>query len=96
MLACLEFIAHRFGVHPHLGQVWFSLGGGEEYTYEAMFYGHRYAVRSDGKCAEIAVDGRKTGAYPCGQRIITDQQGRILSEVIIENEKERSESCDGN
>ena len=28
-LACLEYIAHRYGIHPHLGQVWFSLGSGK-------------------------------------------------------------------
>ena len=95
MLACLEFIAHRFGVHPHLGQVWFSLGAGEEYTYEATFYDHRYAIRSDGIRAEIAVDGRAMGTYPCGRRIVTDSRGRILSEVIIDDEKERNESEDG-
>ena len=95
MLACLEYIAHRFGIHPHLGQVWFSLGSGEEYTYEATFYEHRYTIRSDGKRAEIVADGRVIGIYPCGERLIADQQGCILSTVLIEDEKGGIESNDG-
>jgi len=84
LLSALEYIAHRFGIHPHLGQVWFSLGGGEEYTYDAVFYDHRYAIRSDGTKAEIAVDGRPVGTWECGQRIVTDRLGRLLSTVQIE------------
>ena len=85
LLSALEYIAHRFGIHPHLGQVWFSLGSGEEYTYEAVFYDHRYSIRSDGKKAEITVDGKAMGAYPCGQRIITDSRGHMLRSVPIED-----------
>lgn len=84
MLAALEYIAHRFGIHPHLGQVWFSLGSGEAYTYKAVFYDHRYAIRSDGIRAEIALDGHPIGTYPCGQRLITDRQGSFLRAVQIE------------
>ncbi len=85
LLALLEYIAHRFGLHPHLGQVWFSLGSGVEYVYEAAFYGHRYAVRSDGKKAEIAVDGRPAGVWPCGQRIIADRTGQVQRILRIED-----------
>ena len=85
LLSVLEYMAHRFGIHPHLGQVWFSLGGGEEYTYDAVFYDHRYAIRSDGVKAEIAVDGRSAGSWECGQRIIADRYGRILNTVQIED-----------
>ena len=85
MLSALEYITHRFGIHPHLGRVWFSLGGGEAVEYEAVFYDHRYTVRSTGKRAEIAVDGRPAGTFPCGQRIITDPAGRILDTVLIED-----------
>ena len=85
LLSALEYIAHRFGIHPHLGQVWFSLGSGEEYTYEAVFYDRRYTIRSDGKKAEITVDGKAMGAYPCGQRIITDSRGHMLRSVPIED-----------
>ena len=85
LLSALEYIAHRFGIHPHLEQVWFSLGSGEEYTYEAVFYDRRYTIRSDGKKAEITVDGKAMGAYPCGQRIITDSRGHMLRSVPIED-----------
>ena len=85
LLSALEYIAHRFGIHPHLEQVWFSLGSGEEYAYEAVFYDHRYSIRSDGKKAEITVDGKAMGAYPCGQRIITDSRGHMLRSVPIED-----------
>ena len=84
-LAVLEYIAHHFGIHPHLGQVWFSLGSREEYTYEARFYGHGYAIRGSGRTAEIFVDGKPLGAFACGQRIITDPEGRILDTVRTED-----------
>ena len=87
LLSALEYIAHRFGIHPHLGNVWFSLGSGEEYTYDAMFYGHHYAIRSDGKTAEILLDGKGQGCFPCGQRIIAAAQGSMLKAVRIENEE---------
>ena len=87
MLSCLEYIAHRYGIHPHLGQIWFSLGSGESYQYDAAFYGRRYAIRSDGKQAEVTVDGRALGFFSCGRRIITDAQGQILNSVRIEEEQ---------
>ena len=88
MLAALEYIAHRFGIHPHLGQVWFSLGSRLEYTYEAAFYAHHYAVCCDGKKAEITVDHHSFGTFFCGQRIVTDRTGRILWAVPIEAGKD--------
>ena len=84
LLAALEYIAHRYGIHPHLGRVWFSLGSGEEYEYEAVFYGRRYSIKSSGRQAEIALNGKPLGTYPCGQRIITDAEGKALSSVRIE------------
>ncbi len=82
LLASLEYIAHRFGIHPHLGNVWFSLGKDEAYQYEATFYGHRYGIFSDGGKAEIRVDGRPVATHPCGFRIITDHRGNILDAGI--------------
>ena len=87
MLAALEHIAHRLGIRPCLGQVWFSLGSGEKYDYEAVFYDHRYGIRSDGKRALIRVDGHDIGTRPCGQRIMTDRDGHILGTVPIEDEE---------
>ena len=84
LLACLEYVAHRFGIHPHLGQVWFSLGSGTPYEYDAAFYGRRYAIRSDGKRAEIQLDGKPLGRWDCGVRLITGESGDILRSVQIE------------
>ena len=89
LLSALEYIAHRFGIHPHLGQVWFSLGSGEEYVYEAIFYDHRYTIRSNGTQAEIAVDGKTSGIYSCGQRCITDARGNVLNTVRIAHDADR-------
>ena len=85
MLACLEYIAHHYGIHPHLGSVWFSLGSGDSYEYEAVFYGHRYEIRSSGRQAEIRIDGKAAGTWDCGIRIITDEDGKILRTVSIES-----------
>ncbi len=84
LLACLEYVAHRFGVRPYLGQVWFSLGCGKAYEYDAAFYGRRYAVRSDGKQAEIQVDGKSMGRWDCGVRVIANESGAILRSVRID------------
>ena len=64
-----------------------NLGVGQ--TYEAEFYAHHYAVRSNGKKAEITVDQLSLGTFPCGQRMITDRAGRILQAVRIEDEGKR-------
>ena len=85
LLATLEYIAHRFGIHPHLGNVWFSLGSGEEYAYDAQFYGRRYEIRSDGKQAEIRLDGKTICTHPCGFRLITDRRGKALRKTAIES-----------
>ena len=89
MLACLEYMAHHYGIHPHLGRVWFSLGSGKPYEYEAVFAGHRYAIRSGGQTAEIRQDGKVLGSWPCGRRIVTDENGFFLRTEAIE------ESVDG-
>ena len=86
MLACLEYIAHRYGIHPHLGEVWFSLGSGKPYEYEAVFCGHRYAVRSSGRRAEILTDGKAAGTWDCGIRVVTDGNGNVLRTITIEDE----------
>ena len=84
MLACLEYIAHHYGIHPHLGQVWFSLGSGAAYEYEAVFYDHHYAIRSDGQTAEIRMDRKTLGRWECGRRIVTDENGLFLRTELVE------------
>ena len=84
MLACLEYIAHHYGIHPHLGTVWFSLGSGKPYEYEAVFYGHRYRIASDGRTAEVRTDGKTTGRWNCGVRVVTGETGSVLRTVRIE------------
>ena len=84
MLACLEYIAHHYGIHPHLGQIWFSLGSGTPYEYHAAFCGHRYEIRSNGIQAEIRIDGNPAGTWKCGYRLITGENGEILKQVPIE------------
>lgn len=85
LLACLEYIAHRAGIRPCLGNAWFSLGSGVAFEASAVFYGHRYAVNSDGRRAEIRVDGKSIGVFFCGQRVITDENGALLRTVPIDS-----------
>ena len=87
LLAVLEYIAHRWGIHPHLGNVWFSLGSGLPCEYEAVFYHHRYRIKSDGKTASVRVDGREIAQTTCGIRLITDEAGQVLRSVSIEDGK---------
>ena len=84
MLACLEYMARHYGIHPHLGRVWFSLGRGKPYEYNAYFYGRSYRIRSDGKTAEITVDGKRCGRWDCGLRVVTGEAGNWLRTVPIE------------
>ena len=84
-LSCLEYIAHRYGIHPHLGQVWFSLGSGKPYEYEAVFAGHACSVRSNGEYAEIRMDGKNLGRRKCGRRVIAGEDGTILRTELIED-----------
>ena len=83
MLACLEYIAHGYGIHPHLGTVWFSLGCGKPYQYEAVFYQHRYRIDSSGKTAEITVDGRSIGRWECGCRVVTGERGGRFPAFVL-------------
>ena len=83
-LSCLGYIAHRYGIHPHLGQVWFSLGSGKPYEYDAVFAGHVCSVHSDGSRAEIRMDGKILGRWKCGRRVIASEDGRILRTELIE------------
>ena len=85
MLACLEYIAHHYGIHPHLGNVWFSLGSGKPCEYEAVFYGRRWGIRNSGRRAEIRIDGKTAGTWDCGIRVVTDENGNILRTVSIES-----------
>ena len=84
LLAVLEYIAHHYGIDTHLGEVWFSLGSGKPYEYEAAFAGHTCGIFSDGKKAEIRMDRRMLGSFPCGSRIVTDENGNIRRTVRIE------------
>jgi len=93
MLACLEYIAHGYGIHPHLGTVWFSLGCGKPYQYEAVFYQHRYRIDSSGKTAEITVDGRSIGRWECGCRVVTGERGELLKILRITPSAERPARC---
>ena len=85
LLSVLEYIAHIWGVHIHLGEVWFSLGSGLSYSYEREWLGHRYRIESDGSTAVIRVDDRAPLRHPCGQRIVTDERGSLLRTEIIED-----------
>lgn len=84
LLAVLEYIAHIWGVHIQLGEVWFSLGSGLSYTYERDWLGHRYRIDSDGSTATIRIDDRPPLRHPCGQRIVTDEQGSPIRSEVIE------------
>ena len=83
-VALIAETLHRYGIHPHLGQVWFSLGSGTPYEYEAVFYDHRYEIRSNGQRAEIRADGKTLGSWKCGRRVVTDENGRLLRTEWIE------------
>jgi hypothetical protein len=85
LLAVLEYMAHIWGVTLHRDQLWFSLGSGHTYTYEQEWNGHRYRIESDGSEGHIFVDGKEKMASPCGVRLITDREGRLITTRRIED-----------
>ena len=84
VLSVLEYIAHIWGVTMVRGQIWFSMGTGDPYTYEQGWGGHRYRIESDGKTAAVFVDGCEKFRTACGKRVITDKEGNVLEEREIE------------
>ena len=78
MLAAMAYIEHIWGVHLHMGEVWFTLGGGMAYQFERRWGGHVYRIESDGVNARACADGRELCAGPCGARVVADEDGRLL------------------
>ena len=84
MLAVLEYTAHRWGIRPYLGKVWFSLGSGNPCTCEASFYGRRYRIDSDGRKASVRVNGKEICVSPCGIRLVTGPDGEAPERIVTE------------
>ena len=84
-LSVLEYMAHIWGVHMHRGQLWFSLGSGEPYTYQQRWGENTYRIESDGQEAHIFFNSKEKLASPCGIRLITDREGRLIATRRIED-----------
>lgn len=84
LLSVLEYMAHIYGVHLEMGEVWFSLGRGETYTYERVWGERTYRIESDGRRASVYVDGHKRYDMPCGIRLVTSENGDMLRTLAIE------------
>ena len=86
MLAALEFLAHRTGVDVERENVIFSAVGGERFTFEREALGHVFLLRSDGETAVFSVDGRRTGSFPTGNRLVYSvRDGETKTVQAIEN-----------
>lgn len=84
LLSVLEYIAHIWGVTMVRGQIWFSLGSGENYTYELGWGEHVYRIESNGQQARAFADGNEVYHGRCGIRLVTDQNGILLRQLDIE------------
>jgi len=84
LLAVLEYIAHIWGVTMSMGEIWFSLGSGMRYGYEQVWGETTYRIESNGHTARVLVNGREAHVSPCGVRLVTDREGRLLKTVEIE------------
>jgi len=85
LLAVLEYIAHIWGVHMQLGEIWFSLAGGLEYTYEQVWGENSYRIESDGKSAKVFVNDEEKFISDTGVRLVTDESGALVRKVRIED-----------
>ncbi len=85
LLSVLEYMAHIWGIHLQMGEVWFSMGSSAApYTYTQGFGDREYTVKSDGRHAEARLDGKSLGIFECGCRLVTDESGRFLRMETIE------------
>lgn len=84
LLAVLEYIAHIWGVHMNMGEIWFSLGSGEEYEYTQVWGDKAYMIRSDGETAQIFLNGKLLFTEKTGVRIVTDPFGAFIRKIKIE------------
>ena len=84
LLSALEYIAHIWGVTMVRGQIWFSLGAGEKYTYEQGWGEHVYRIESDGLHARAWADGKEVYSGRCGVRLVTNKAGKLLYHLDIE------------
>ena len=84
ILSVLEYIAHIWGIAMVRGQIWFSLGSGDPYTYEQVWGENTYRIESDGKEAVVFVNGQEKHCVKCGVRLVTDKTGRLLFTREIE------------
>lgn len=79
VLAVLENIAALWGIDLWLGEIRYSLGRTEHpYRYEQVWGENTYEIRSDGRHAQILIDGEIRYEVPCGIRVITTKDGRLL------------------
>ena len=85
LLSVLEYIAHLWGVHMQEGRLWFSLCAARApYRYEQCWDERVFRIESDGREADVLIDGEKRYHAPCGLRLITDLSGRLLEQRALE------------
>ena len=84
LLSVLEYFAHIWGIAMVRGQIWFSLGSGEKYTYEQGWGEHVYRIESNGQHAQAWADGKEVYSGPCGIRLVTNKAGKLLYQLDIE------------
>lgn len=79
VLTVLETIANLWGIDMWMGEMRFSLGYADHaYRYEQVWGENTYEIRSDGRRARILFDGEVRYEVPCGIRVITTMDGRLL------------------
>ena len=84
LLSVLGYLEHRWGIVPWQGQLWFSLGSGNPCQVRVSCYGHRYELDSDGRTAQLRLDGAPLLTHACGARLITTPLGEVLRELPLE------------
>lgn len=84
LLSVLEYFAHIYGVHMNMGEIWFSLGKGDQYEYTQVWGENTYSIKSTGDTADVFVNGKKLYTEKTGVRIVTTKDGEFLRKVTIE------------
>ena len=84
MLSVLEYIARLYGFHLEGDEWHFGLRRGAACEYGQVWGDRTLLIRSNGKKAEITLNGKTLFESETGVKVITDWKGNIIKKISLE------------
>jgi Neutral trehalase len=84
MLSVLEYISRLYGFHLEGEAFHFGLRGGKAFEYEQIWGDKTFLLRSNGKKAEVSLNGKMLFKSETGVKIVTDWDGNITQKISLE------------